>query len=652
MASSLSHITVSEIGIPVKAVNWVRLHPGRGPDGSASLLASMGQNNGGLFVIDIDLRTGHCRQFNAPAKEQQYPTGSFRSPATGILYIGAHTDGHLLRYDPSHPERGLEDLGVIDGDQAIFPTGITEAPDGGIWIGAYPGCTFTRFDPATGEFRRLGSLDPEDKYLYPLAGTDGSLAALTKVVHPHLVTVNPATGEFRAVGPRVTNPEDKAQSVQFFKGLDGRLYLDTHEGKFRVNGLDLEPVTYLPPAMPGMHATYKHAYQEVLPMPDGLIAAWEDGDEGAGIFKTLRLTSTSPNVAPHMLNLDWQGGGSNIFMLHLGPDGCIYGSSFLPEHLLRYNPQSGELVNLGRCSLSLGEAYTMGNFSDGTMAIASYSHSRISLYDPRKPYRFGTEADANPRDIGRLDEIGIRPAGMAIVPPLTKVDGTVVPDKMWIASLPDYGLWGGTLAWLDPKTGEHGSHRHLVQDCSPFSLLWLRELQLLLVGLSTEGGTGTQIKAKHGAFVLWDPAEDAPVYIGAFGLEDLPSIQALSPAGPGRVYAQLSHSRFAANTMGARHIRPRIALLDIPTRQVVSEVSLPEDYGIMSDQAQFCIFPGPDAVYGRTEQVLYRLKPGTCETELVHRLPDGEGFEATGPWIGRTFYYGSRWHLRSLTLPD
>jgi hypothetical protein len=50
--------------------------------------------------------------------------------------------------------------------------------------------------------------------------------------------------------------------------------------------------------------------------------------------------------------------------------------------------------------------------------------------------------------------------------------------------------------------------------------------------------------------------------------------------------------------------------------------------------------------------VLYRLKPGTCETELVHRLPDGEGFEATGPWIGRTFYYGSRWHLRSLTLPD
>lgn len=385
-------------------------------------------------------------------------------------------------------------------------------------------------------------------------------------------------------------------------------------------------------------------------MPDGLIVAWVDGDEGAGIFKTLRLTSTQANVAPRTIELDWQGGGSNIFMLHLGPDGCIYGSSFLPEHFLRYNPLTGELSNLGRCSVSLGEAYTMGNFSDGTMAIASYPHSRISLYDPRKPYRYGTDDTANPRDIGRLDEIGIRPAGMAIVPALMAPDGTTIPEKMWIASLPDYGLWGGTLAWLDPKTGAHGSHRHLVQDCSPFSLIWLPESKLLLVGLSTEGGTGTQIKAKHGAFALWDPATDRAVYTGDFGLTDLPSIQALAPAGPGRVYAQLSHSRFAANTMGATRTRPRIALLDIASRQAIAESSLPDDYGVMSDQAQFCIFPGPGAVYGRTEHVLYRIKPGTCETELVHRLPEGDGFEATGPWIDRTFYFGSAWRLRSLTL--
>ena len=89
-ARPAGEIIVRDLGVPIKAVNWVRLHPGRGPDGKASLLASMGQNNGGLFVIDIDLATGHCRQFNAPAGKMQYPTASFRSPRTGALYIGEH----------------------------------------------------------------------------------------------------------------------------------------------------------------------------------------------------------------------------------------------------------------------------------------------------------------------------------------------------------------------------------------------------------------------------------------------------------------------------------------------------------------------------------------------------------------------------------
>jgi hypothetical protein len=179
-ALSAAEPVVRDLGVPVKAVNWVRLHPGRGPDGKPSLLASMGQNNGGLFVLDIDLASGHCRQFNAPSGKQQYPTASFRSPHTGVLYLGSHTDGHLLRYDPAHADRGLEDLGAIDGEHATFPTGITETPDGLIWIGGYPDCSLTRFDPATRQFTRFGMVDAVDKYLYPLAGADGTLAALTQ----------------------------------------------------------------------------------------------------------------------------------------------------------------------------------------------------------------------------------------------------------------------------------------------------------------------------------------------------------------------------------------------------------------------------------------------------------------------------------------
>ena len=649
-ATPAGKIIVRDLGVPIKAVNWVRLHPGRGPDGQASLLASMGQNNGGLFVLEIDLATGKCRQFNAVNPKAQYPTAAFRSPRTGVLYVGDHTAGHLHRYDPAHPGKGLEDLGDIDGEHATFPTGISEAPDGSIWIGAYPDCSLTRFDPATGKFTRFGMMDDTDKYLYPLCGSDGTIAALTKVVRPHLVVFDPKTGTHKTVGP-VTTADDKTQHLQLFKGLDGLLYLDAYTGKFRVSGMELVPVDFLPAQMPGIHATYKHGYQESLPMPGGLTATWGDGDEGAGLFKKILLTSTNPKVATRQLELDWQGSGSNLFIIHLGADGLLYGSSFLPEHLFRCAPDGSSMINLGRCSESLGEAYTIGNFSDGTMALASYPHSRISLYNPKRPYRYGTDSDANPQDIGRLDEIGLRPIAMAVVPALKKPDGTTVHERLWIGSLPDYGTWGGTLAWLEPLSRASGSHRHLVQDCAPFSMLWLPDAKQLLVGMSTEGGTGTKIKAKHGALVLWDPINDAPLYAGDFGVKDLPSVLALTPAGGGLVYALLGHTRFAAKTMQAESVRPRIALLDPATRRVISESSLPEDYGVMPDQAQFCLFQGPDGVYGMTEHVLYRVKPGTCETELVWRAPAGDSLETPGPWIGKIFYFATGWRLRTLTLP-
>ena len=641
---------VRDLGVPVKSVSWVRQHPGRGPDGEASLLVSMGQNNGGLFVLDVDLATGHCRQFNAPEKAAQYPTASFRSPRTGALYVATAYDGHLLRYDPAHPERRLEDLGAIDGAHATFPTGIDEAPDGGIWIGAYPDSTLTRFDPASGEFTHFGSLDDTDHYLYPLCGADGTIAALTKVVHPHLVVFDAKTGAHRAAGP-LTNPEDKSQRIEFFKGLDGLLYLDLHTGKFRVRGLALEPVPYLPARMPGIDATYKHGYQEVLPMPGGLIAGWADGEDGAGMFKKLLLTSTHPTVAPRTLDLDWRGSGSNIFMIHRGPDGLIYGSSFLPEHMFRCAPDGSGMIDLGRCSAALGEAYTMGNFSDGTMAIASYVDSLISFYDPRRPYHYATTADGNPRDMGRLDDVGLRPIAMTIVPALKGSGGRTVPERMWIGSQPYYGTWGGTLAWLDPKTGAKASHRNLLPDCAPFSMLWLPEMQQLLVGITAEGGTGTSPKARNGAFVLWDPISDRPLYAGDFGIKNISDVVALTPAGDGRVYTLLGHTRYTAKILGAAAGPMRLALVDPAARKVIAGAPLSPDLGEMPDQCQFCLFRGPDGVYGMTEHALYRVKPGTCETEIVWRAPPGDELDIPGPWIGRTFLFATGWRLRALTLP-
>ena len=65
-----------------------------------------------------------------------------------------------------------------------------------------------------------------------------------------------------------------------------------------------------------------------------------------------------------------EASGSEIFYLHAGPDGCLYGSSVLPLHLFRHDPGSRSLLDLGKCSSAGGEAYSMGNL-DGKLYISA-----------------------------------------------------------------------------------------------------------------------------------------------------------------------------------------------------------------------------------------------------------------------------------------
>ena len=54
---------VQGIGIPVKSVNWVKLHPGQDSSGTTWLFATMGQQADNLFVLKINPKTGETRQF-------------------------------------------------------------------------------------------------------------------------------------------------------------------------------------------------------------------------------------------------------------------------------------------------------------------------------------------------------------------------------------------------------------------------------------------------------------------------------------------------------------------------------------------------------------------------------------------------------------
>jgi hypothetical protein len=676
-----------DLGIPVKGVSWVRLHPGQTADGRASLLASMSQNNGGLFVIDINLESGRCRQFAVSNRaDSTFTPAAYRSLRTGILYIGSAWDAHLHRFDANHPERGIEDLGRIDPGDVIFPTGICESADGAIWIGSCNLARLVKYDPATGAFTQFGPMDDVDNYLYPLAGDDGTLAALVRVVRPHVIVIDPATGAHREVGPALTDTTDKTKHLKLVQGVDRRLYIDSSEGKFRIDGMNIAPVDAIPALLAGIPVAGTQRYQAPLPMPGGWIVHFtDDNDVGGGTPRHVLVANTNPLIPSRILTLDWVGGGSNLHAFDVGPHGDLYGSSYMPNLLWRAKLAKGdspgdspakasaaagalakegprpvptqeviELEDLGKHTFAMGDSYSVATIGD-RVYLGSYPEARLSVYDPAKPLHFGTGPNDNPRDLGRPDHVSYRPNA------LIAVDG-----KLWMGSVPDYGLIGGTLASYNPQTGAWKSHRAIVPDTSPAALLYLPELKQIFVGLSAEAGTGvTQLKRHGGAFALWDPAQDQLVWSGDLGLDDLADITSLAPAGNGLVYALIGRGDHVLS-QGAPEITPRLALIDPHRRRLVSSAWLPADFGPLAWTGMHALRVGPGgAVFGATGYCIFRIKPGTCEIERIWQKfykakrestvwinsADPDVIDVVGPIIGNQFYFATGWRLRALTLP-
>ncbi|MCE9589340.1 MAG: hypothetical protein K8S99_02315 [Planctomycetes bacterium] len=616
-----------ELGIPVRSINWVRLYPGKHADGRPSLWASMGQTRGGMFICDIDLATGKVRQFPCTLHNEDYPTAGFRSPTTGIVYIGGAHEGHLWAIDPSLPpaKQKLEDLGKIDPDLAIFPCRIDEAPDGALWIGAYGGCCLSRFDPKTRTFRKYGRMDETDQYFYPLCGSDGTVAGLVKMCKIHAVLIDPETGEKRTIGPTIDTDavgggEAAGKLLDLFKGVDGLLYIKSHAGNFRLAGMEALHVDQLPEPMP------------TATLPGG--ATVEMTDQKSAVNRTVRITQTDGST--RNLKLDWVGGGTNIFCLEQGPDGKIYGSSVLPEHLFSCDADGSNMTDHGQCSVSMGEAYSMAPLG-GKLYIASYPAARFSIYDPAKPYRFGEDETANPRDIGRIDDAAFRPRAMVAGP----------AGRVWIGSVPDYGMWGGTLASYDPATAKFSSHRHVVHDASVVSLAYLTDLKQLLVGTSIYGGSGTTPRIKETAFVLWDPFKDAMISTETFGIEHIEGISSLLDAGGGRAYAIVTTTRPDLNP---KHpLLAELVLLDVKNKRVIDRSYFDDASGWPVDVSLRRDAHG--RVFGFAGLGFYSVEPGTAKRTTIWRAAGpADGIGVAGPIVGSTAYFASEHRLRAIEL--
>ncbi len=586
---------IREIGIPVRSVNWVHLHPGQKQNGSSCLYAVMGQQAAGLFVLQIDIESGQCRQFTTEVAEANYPTATCMS-RSGRLYIGSAYAGHLLCFDPQ--QDALLDLGAIHPKAATFPCRIDEDAQNYLWIGSYGQADLTSYNPASGQFDRHGRMDEIDMYNYPLVVRDeGYIANLLRVTQPHVVLFDPNTQQKMAIGPTAIQGEN---TLDLFRGDDEHLYIESSLGHYRIEGQKAIAIDALPPR------------QAKPTLPDGTTFSFADAKQQ----RYRELSLISPDGQERRFTLNYKTSGSRLFYVHLGPDECIYGSSILPLHLFRHNPKDGELIDLGICSSATGEAYSMGNL-DGKMYIASYPQAKLSVYDPSQGYRFGDDEDANPRDLGRMDDLSYRPR--------TTLTGPL--GRVWTASVPDYGRWGGPLSWYDPQTKNKGAYYQICGDASCYTLAWLQKQKRIAVGTTIDAGSGTQPKVEEAEFFLWDYQREQRTWEGTLD-RPMKTINALLTGPDERLYGTA--------TGGAE---PILFVFDPDVLEFIHYLKLPPgaplDLGLQN---------GPDNnIYGFTNSCIYRLMPDSLKIEIV--IEKENAFTVAGPIAGTSIYFA---HLHRL----
>ena len=254
------------------------------------------------------------------------------------------------------------------------------------------------------------------------------------------------------------------------------------------------------------------------------------------------------------------------------------------------------------------------------MYICAYPGAVLSVYDPSRPYVFGEEVDSNPRELGRMDEISYRPRSM-VAGPLGRV---------WTASVPNYGMWGGPLSWYDPETEQFGTYRDIAGDASCWSLAWLESHVLLAVGTTIQGGTGTQPRVDQASLFLWDYEKEEKVWEGRLPVA-VTSVNALAVIDGGLLCG-------TANKGSESHI----FVFDLSELRFRQSVPLPGGRALDGG-----VQIGTDGgVYGFTTDCFYRFNTAAGVVTTIYR--ERAAFQIPGPMDEDGVYFTKKHELKKL----
>ena len=462
----------NDFGAPAKLAGISSYAPGIDKYGNPVVFINMAQDPDPFFLVMVRTDTGEAKQFSSNSHTSNYPYGLCVA-SNGLVYLGSCCDAKLFEFDPK--TEIMREIGH-PAESETYIWNLTEGTDKKIYGCTYGNCHMVRYDPASDKMEDLGRMDPSEEYLrWACASDDGYIYAAIGTVRQGITAYEIATGK---VSQLIPEDQRKEGTPQIFTGENGEIYsiynINNAPAYFRLKNGTASPILK------------DEAVPKIIKLANGEVLE-------KCISHKLFIKDTKTGES-RVVEYDYHPEGIRIFVLGVGPDKKVYGSSILPEYLCSVDPVTREAKLLGIPSPTGGEAYSFLNMHN-RLWIASYPGGQMSVYDPSKAWNNGSEEDCNPRYLTPMSNNVHRPYIMCAAP-----DG----ENILVGGVPDYGMVGGSLIIYNPKQQKvEEEFKNIVQDQSIFGLC-ITKSGLVCAGSSIEGGGGANITETEAKLILWD----------------------------------------------------------------------------------------------------------------------------------------------------
>ena len=288
---------------------------GPGPtQGSERLYQSYFHSGNTFEIVSIDPDTGVYEVFVSPVASEEGARALAVGP-DGNIYIGTLPRAHIMHLNPRTGE--FKDMGRPSKTE-YYIWQLTLGADQKLYGATYPSAKLIRFDPTTGKGEDLGKMDPKEQYARSIAASDdGFIYTGIGSQKTHMVAYEIATGHHRDILPKKYQVRGFAR---VYRGEDGQVYGQIGKQHFRLEGWKATPI----PA--------SDARKELSNRLKDKRSVQTEKD-------AIRISTSSENdetIRPFR----YTGKEIAVFRLGLGPDGIIYGSTFIAKMMVESVPNS------------------------------------------------------------------------------------------------------------------------------------------------------------------------------------------------------------------------------------------------------------------------------------------------------------------------